>query len=91
MDTLNNAITELFHRLEVSTGAGCRRTWIDEEKARTVADIVASGESVSAQFRRHGLSPQESFGWRDVRELAEEIFINAGDIVSAMRAAIKNY
>jgi transposase len=32
-----------------------------------VAEIVASGESVSAVARRHGLSPQQLFGWR--REL----------------------
>ena len=49
------------------TGAGRRRTWSDEDKARIVAEIVASGESVSAVARRHGLSPQQLFGWR--REL----------------------
>ena len=67
MDTLGNAITKPVHRLEVFTGAGRRRTWSDEDKARIVAEIVASGESVSAVARRHGLSPQQLFGWR--REL----------------------
>ena len=67
MDTVDNAITKPVHRLEVFTGAGRRRTWSDEDKARIVAEIAASGESVSAVARRHGLSPQQLFGWR--REL----------------------
>ena len=67
MDTVDNAITKPVHRLEVFTGAGRRRTWSDEDKARIVAEIVASDESVSAVARRHGLSPQQLFGWR--REL----------------------
>jgi len=67
MDTVHNAITEPARRLEVFTGAGRRRSFSDEDKARIVAEIVASGESVSAVARRHGLSPQQLFGWR--REL----------------------
>src|SRR4030088_3403778 len=43
---------------------GVGGTWSDEDKARIVAEIVASGESVSAVARRHGLSPQQLFGWR---------------------------
>ena len=46
MDTVDNAITKPVHRLEVFTGAGRRRTWSDEDKARIVAEIVASGDSV---------------------------------------------
>ena len=67
MDTVDNAITKPVHRLEVFTRAGRRRMWSDEDKARIVAEIVASGESVSAVARRQGLSPQQLFGWR--REL----------------------
>jgi transposase len=48
MDTLDNAITKPVHRLEVFTGAGRRRTWSAEDKARIVAEIVASDDSVSA-------------------------------------------
>jgi transposase len=48
----------------VFTGAGRRRTWNDEDKARIVAEIAVSGDSVSAVARRHGLSPQQLFGWR---------------------------
>ena len=64
MDTVDNAITEPVRRLEVFTGAGRRRTWSDEDKARIVAEIVTSGDSVCAVARRHGLSPQQLFGWR---------------------------
>ena len=69
MDTVDNAITKPARRLEVFTGAGRRRTWSDEDKARVVAEIESSGDSVSGVARRHGLSPQQLFGWRrQVRE-----------------------
>ena len=69
MITEHNAITEPVRRLEVFTGAGRRRTWSNEDKARVVAEIVTSGDSVSGVARRHGLSPQQLFGWRrQVRE-----------------------
>jgi transposase len=64
MMLVDDAITKPVHRLEVFTGAGRRRTWSDEDKARIVDEIVASGESLSAVARRHGLSPQQLFGWR---------------------------
>jgi transposase len=64
MDTVHSAITEPVRRLEVFTGAGRRRKWSDEDKARIIAEIVASGDSVCSVARRHGLSPQQLFGWR---------------------------
>jgi transposase len=64
MDTEHSAITEPVRRLEVFTGVGRRRTWRDEDKARIVAEIATSGDSVCAVARRHGLSPQQLFGWR---------------------------
>jgi transposase len=69
MGTEHIAITEPARRLEVFTGAGRRRTWRDEDKARIVAEIATSGDSVCAVARRHGLSPQQLFGWR--RQLRE--------------------
>ena len=69
MDTEYSAITEPVRRLEVFTGAGRRRTWRDQDKARIVAEIATSGDSVCAVARRHGLSPQQLFGWR--RQLRE--------------------
>ena len=69
MDTEHSAITEPVRRLEVFTGAGRRRTWRDQDKARIVAEIATSGDSVCAVARRHGLSPQQLFSWR--RQLRE--------------------
>ena len=69
MITGHSAITEPVHRLEVFTGRGRRRTWSAEDKARIVGEIITSGDSVSGVARRHGLSPQQLFGWRrQVRE-----------------------
>jgi transposase len=64
MITVDSSITKPARRLEVFTGAGRRRTWSDEDKERVVAEIAASGDSVSGVARRHGLSPQQLFGWR---------------------------
>lgn len=73
MDTVRSATTEPVRRLEVFTGAGRRRKWSDEDKARIVAETVAGGESVCAVARRHGLSPQQLFGWRrQLREAAAQ-------------------
>jgi transposase len=59
-------------RLEVFTGAGRRRSWPAEQKAQIVAESYASGEKVSAVARRHGLTPQQLFGWRrDGRQISE--------------------
>jgi transposase len=50
-------------RLEVS-GTGDRRPWTSEQKARIIAESNASGGSVSAVARRHGLTPQQLYRWR---------------------------
>jgi len=71
MDTEHSAITEPVRRIEVFTGTGRRRTWSAEDKTRIVAETVRDGETVSAVARRHGLSPQQLFGWRrQVRQAA---------------------
>jgi transposase len=69
MDTVDSANTKPVRRGEVFTGAGRRRAWSDEDKARVVSEIATTGESVSGVARRHGLSPQQLFGWR--RQLRE--------------------
>jgi transposase len=62
---------EVVRRLEVFTGAGRRRAWTAEEKARIVSESYESGETVSAVARRHALTPQQLFGWRrDARHKA---------------------
>ena len=73
MDTEHSAITEPVRRIEVFTGAGRRRTWSAEDKARIVAETLNEGESVCAVARRHGLSPQQLFAWRrQARQLAAD-------------------
>lgn len=71
--------TELLHksepvrRVEVFTGAGRRRRWSAEQKAEIIAESYAGGETVCGVARRHGLTPQQLFGWRRaVRRRAEE-------------------
>jgi transposase len=51
-------------RIEVITGVERRRRWSAEEKAEIVAESLAEGAVVSDVARRHGLSPQQLFGWR---------------------------
>jgi transposase len=55
---------EPVHRLEVITGTGRRRRCSDDDKARIVEETLAPGAVVSEVARRHGLSPQQLFGWR---------------------------
>ena len=57
-------VSEPRHRLEIFTGAGRRRTWSAEAKARIVAESQVAGASVCAVARRHGLTPQQLFTWR---------------------------
>jgi transposase len=79
METVDNAITKPVHRLEVFTGAGRPRSFSAEDKARIVAKILTSGDSVSGVARRHGLSSQQLFGWRrQLRESRAEPGANAG-------------
>jgi transposase len=53
-----------LQRLEVITGTGRRRRFSDEDKARIVEETLSPGAVVSEIARRHGLSPQQLFGWR---------------------------
>ncbi|PWC78165.1 hypothetical protein TSH64_00125 [Azospirillum sp. TSH64] len=51
-------------RMEVITGDVGRRTWSPEEKARILAEAAVPEAVVSEVARRHGLRPQQVFGWR---------------------------
>jgi transposase len=69
--------SEPARRLEVFTGAGRRRVWTAEQKAQIVAECGEIGASVSAVARRHGLTPQQLFGWRrDARHQAKEASVD---------------
>jgi transposase len=64
---------ETVRLVEVFTGTGRRRRWTAEQKAGIVAESHAGGETVCAVARRHGLTPQQLFGWRRAaRRRAEE-------------------
>jgi len=51
-------------RLEVITGAGGRRRWSADEKARILEEAMVPGAVVSEVARRNGMSPQHLFTWR---------------------------
>jgi transposase len=55
---------EELRRIEVITGVGRRRRWTAEAKARIVAESLSGDVSVSEVARRHGIRPQQLFGWR---------------------------
>jgi transposase len=60
-------------RIEVISGAGGRRHWSDEAKARAIEDSLAPDAVVSQVARRHGVTPQQLFTWRrEARQKAME-------------------
>ena len=63
-DTKGVSSTARPRRIEVITGDDRRRKWSAQEKAAIVAESLAEGAVVSEVARRHGLSPQQLFGWR---------------------------
>jgi transposase len=63
-ELLHKSKPEPVRRLEVFTGTGRRRAWTAMQKAEIVAESYVDGESVTAVARRHGLTPQQLFGWR---------------------------
>jgi len=62
----DDAMTEPgpVRRIEVFTGAGQRRAWSAEDKARIVAESYSGLESVCAVARRYGLAQGQLFTWR---------------------------
>jgi transposase len=63
-DTKEVSAPAPVRRIELITGAERRRKWSAEEKAEIVAESLVEGAVVSDVARRHGLSPQQLFGWR---------------------------
>ncbi len=56
-------------RSEVLHGPERRRRWTADEKARIVAESLAPDAVASAVARRHGIHPNQLYGWRrEVRE-----------------------
>jgi len=60
-----------LRRFEVINGAGGRRHWTLDDKARIIAETLEPGAVVSEVARRYGLRPQQVFTWRrNARERA---------------------
>jgi transposase len=64
VDRTFDAKAETVQRVEVITGVGRRRRWPVDVKARVVMESLEKGAIVSEVARRHGLRPQQLFGWR---------------------------
>lgn len=71
--TLKSSAADPVRRYEVFTGAGRRRDWSAEDKARLVAESFEPDVTVSAVARRHGLTPQQLFTWRREARKASEM------------------
>jgi transposase len=85
--TVKSDAAEPVRRFEVFTGAGRRREWPPEEKARIVAESYEAGETVSGVARRYALSPQQLFSWRRAaRQLLAESEPSASLFVPAVVA-----
>ncbi len=62
-------MSEGLRRFDVFTGGGRRRSFTAAYKAAIVEESYAGGESVCGVARRHGLTPQQLFGWRRLARL----------------------
>jgi transposase len=63
---------DAVRRVEVFHWSGPAPHLAAEQKARIIAESRGGGETVSAVARRHGLTPQQLFGWhRQARQLGE--------------------
>src|SRR5271170_6207793 len=78
----DDAMTDVHpvRRVEVFTGAGHRRTWSDEAKARIVAESYTGVETVCAVARRYGLAPTQLFTWR--REVRKPALASAEPLIT---------
>jgi len=75
-----------LRRIEVISGFGGRRRWSVDDKARIVEETLAPGAVVSEVARRHGLLPQQLFGWRRDARRPEEAGKEAVSFVPAVVA-----
>jgi transposase len=62
-DNADGAVTTV-RRIELITGTGRRRQWSADDKARIIVESLKPDANVSEVARRHGLNPQQLFGWR---------------------------
>ena len=75
-------------RMDVIPAGAGRRRWSVEAKARIVAESFAPGANISEVARRHGMLPQQLYGWRQrVRPTELVEFVPAMVEDDASRAA----
>ena len=67
--------------IEVITSVQRRRRWSAEEKSRIVHETYQPGTSVSAVARRHGIAPNQLFGWRRLAAQGALSAVGANDEV----------
>lgn len=72
-------------RSEVLSGPERRRRWTFEQKARIVAESLAPDAVASEVARRHGVHPNQLYGWR--REVRENASAQLADFVAVTVAA----
>ena len=87
-NTKRASATARPQRIEVITGIERRRKWSEQEKAAIVAESLAEGAVVSEVARRHGLSPQQLFGWRASMRDAVKGPVPSSDAMPAFVPAI---
>jgi transposase len=87
-DTKRAPATAHPQRIEVITGVERRLKWSEHEKAAIVAESLAEGAVVSEVARRHGLSPQQLFGWRASMRDAVKGPVPSSDAMPAFVPAI---
>ena len=89
-ELLHKSRPEPVRRVKVFTGAGRRRAWSAEQKAQILAESDESGDKVSAVARRHGLTPQQLFGWRREarRRVRRQAKDGKGDVSGAAFAPV---
>ena len=58
-------------RLEVLSGPGGRRRWTAEAKGRVIEETLRPGANIAEVARRHGLMPQQLYGWRSAARARE--------------------
>ncbi len=64
VDHMTDTKAAVFHEVTVIEGSARRRSWSREEKARIVSESLDPTVSVSAVAQRHGLNPNQLYGWR---------------------------
>jgi len=86
-----DAAATIARRIEIFTGAGGRRRWSAEDKARILSECAVPGARVSAVARSHGLLASQIFRWRrdaarkarDAMEFAPVVLAPANAAMSA--------